>query len=169
MTSDTCQDISRGGQAAARRKCMVPENSVWAVTKTGPKPGLIWDHNEEHVPLSGFFWIPSVGATWQQQQRRRLLLTRIISSWRATSRCVFASPGSCQRQPGVEKIPLDASSSQGCGPVLIRTASSQDLMDAAAIKEHPPPHLAWVLSKSKHRRIQLTDKIYNLKMKVRVD
>lgn len=28
---------------------MVPENSVCAVTKTGPKPVLIWDHNEEHV------------------------------------------------------------------------------------------------------------------------
>lgn len=34
---------------------MVPENSVCAVTKTGPKPVLIWDHNEEHIPSEWIF------------------------------------------------------------------------------------------------------------------
>lgn len=35
---------------------MVPENSVCAVTKTGPKPVLIWDHNEEHIPSEWIFF-----------------------------------------------------------------------------------------------------------------
>lgn len=33
----------------------VPENSVCAVTKTGPKPALIWDHNEERNPSEWIF------------------------------------------------------------------------------------------------------------------